>query len=314
MSIFKNLFRSRDKPQNHYYGSPFLFGGTAAGKAVNERTALSVTTVYACVRVLAEALAGLPIHVYQYKSDGSKERVFTHPLYILLHDSPNAEMTSFVWRETLMSHLLIYGNAYSQIIRDGRGYPIGLYPLLPSNMTVERDKCSGELVYTYNSEKGQVKLQRGNVLHIPGLGFDGIVGYSPIAIAKQAIGTALAVEEYGAAFFANGANPGGVLEFPNTVKDVQRVKDSWNAGYQGSGKSHKIAILEEGAKFSAISISPEQAQFLETRKFSTNEICRLFKVPPHMVGDLERATFSNIEHQSIRMKSKLDCRVIKSAF
>ena len=144
-----------------------------------------------------------------------------------------------------------------------------------------------------------VTLRRDEVLHIPGLGFDGLVGYSPIAMAKQAIGTALAVEEYGAAFFANGANPGGVLEFPNTVKDIARVKETWNAGYQGSSKAHRVAILEEGAKFSAMSIPPEQAQFLETRKFTTTEICRLFKVPPHLVGDLEKATFSNIEHQSI---------------
>jgi HK97 family phage portal protein len=294
-----NLFRSRDKPRNFYIGgTPFSFGGTAAGKTVNERTALSVTTVYACVRVLAEALAGLPLHVYRYKSDGSKERDIAHPLYRLLHDAPNAEMTSFVWRETLMAHLLIYGNAYSQIIRDGRGQVAGLYPLLPSNMDISRDS-DGEIVYTYRSEKGEVQLRRWNVLHIPALGFDGLMGYSPIAMAKQAIGTALAVEEYGAAFFANGANPGGVLEFPGVVKDIQRVKETWNAGYQGAAKAHKIAILEEGAKFSPMSIPPNEAQFLETRKFSTNEICRLFKVPPHLVGDLERATFSNIEHQSI---------------
>ncbi len=299
MGKLKGLFKARDKPKDYYSGgSPFFFGGTAAGKAVNEKTALSVTTVYACVRVLAEAVAGLPLHVYRYESDGSKERTPAHPLYRLLHDAPNAEMTSFVWRETLMAHLLIYGNAYSQIIRDGKGQVKALYPLLPSNMTVDRDN-EGEIIYTYRSEKGEVKLRRWNVLHIPALGFDGLVGYSPIAMAKQAIGTALAVEEYGAAFFANGANPGGVLEFPGPVKDINRVKETWNAGYQGASKAHKVAILEEGAKFSAMSIPPEQAQFLETRKFTTNEICRLFKVPPHLVGDLEKATFSNIEHQSI---------------
>ena len=299
MGILKGLFRSRDKPENMTIGgSPFFFGGTAAGKVVNEKTALSVTTVYACVRVLAEALAGLPLHVYKYNEDGSKERTPKHPLYRLLHDAPNSEMTSFVWRETLMAHLLIYGNAYSQIIRNGKGQVTALYPLLPSNMMVDRNE-SGEIVYTYRTDKGEVKLKRADVLHIPALGFDGLVGYSPIAMAKQAIGTALAVEEYGAAFFANGANPGGVLEFPGVVKDIGRVKETWNAGYQGASKAHKVAILEEGAKFSAMSIPPEQAQFLETRKFTTTEICRLFKVPPHLVGDLEKATFSNIEHKSI---------------
>jgi HK97 family phage portal protein len=206
-------------------------------------------------------------------------------------------MTSFSFRETLMVHLLLYGNAYAQIIRDGRGQPVALYPLLPPNMDVDRK--DGEITYTYHSDKGEVKMSRWNVLHIPGLGFDGLVGYSPIAMSKNAIGTALAVEEYGAKFFANGANPGGVLEFPGTVKDIKRVKDSWNAGYQGSDNAHKIALLEEGAKFAAIGIPPEQAQFLETRKFSVSEICRIFKVPPHLIGDLEKATFSNIEHQSI---------------
>ena len=199
MGWFKGLFRSRDRPQNIMGGSSFFFGGTAAGKMVNEKTALSVTTVYACVRVLAEALAGLPLHVYKYNEDNSKERAPAHPLYRLLHDAPNAEMTSFVWRETLMAHLLIYGNAYSQIVRNGKGQVMALYPLLPSKMEVARDS-SGEIVYIYQSEKDEVKLHRWDVFHIPALGFDGLVGYSPIAMAKQAIGTALAVEEYGAAF------------------------------------------------------------------------------------------------------------------
>jgi HK97 family phage portal protein len=207
-------------------------------------------------------------------------------------------MTSFVLRETLMSHLLVYGNAYSQIVRDGRGQPVALYPLLPSHMTVDRDD-SGDIVYAYRSDKGVVKLRRFDVLHIPALGFDGLIGYSPIAMAKQAIGAAIAVEEYGAAFFKNGANPGGVLEHPGVIKDIQRVKDSWNAGFQGSVNAHKVGILEDGMKFHPIGIPPNEAQFLETRKYSTNEICRLFKVPPHLVGDLEKATFSNIEHQSI---------------
>jgi HK97 family phage portal protein len=296
----KGLFRSREKPGN-YIGDRFggfLFGNTAAGKVVNERTALQTTAVYACVRVLSEALSGLPLHVFRYNADGGKERVPTHPLYRLLHDAPNAEMTSFVFRETLMTHLLVYGNAYAQIVRNGKGQVTALYPLLPSNMDVDRNN-NGVLEYTYHSDKGPIKLTRDHVLHIPALGFDGLVGYSPIAMAKQAIGAAIAVEEYGAAFFKNGANPGGVLEHPGIVKDIQRLKDSWNAGYQGSANAHKIGILEDGMKFHAIGIPPNEAQFLETRKYSVNEICRLFKVPPHLVGDLEKATFSNIEHQSI---------------
>jgi len=298
LNLLKLLFKSRAQPQNFSNGSPFLFGKTSSGQIVNERTALRTTAVFACVRVLAESLAGLPLNLYYRKENGAKVRNVTHPLYKLLHDCPNSEMTSFVFRETLMTHLLIYGNAYAQIIRNGRGEISALYPLLPDKMRVSRDE-SGTLIYTYFSDKGEVTLTRRNILHIPALGFDGVVGYSPIAMARNAIGAAIAVEEYGAAFFKNGANPGGILEHPGTIKDVQRVKDSWNAGFQGSANAHKISVLEDGMTYKQVGIPPNEAQFLETRKYSVSEICRLFKVPPHLVGDLERATFSNIEHQSI---------------
>jgi HK97 family phage portal protein len=258
---------------------------------------MQTTAVYACVRILAETIASLPLHTYKYTKDG-KEKATEHQLYYLLHDEPNPEMTSFVFRETLMSHLLLWGNAYAQIIRDGRGQVVALYPLLPDIMRVDRN-TSGELYYEYHSDKGVFILNKDDVLHIPGLGFDGLIGYSPIAMAKNAIGMAASAEEYGAKLFANGANPGGVLEHPGVVKDPKKIRDSWNAVYQGSENAHRVAVLEEGMKFQPISIPPEQAQFLETRKFQTEEICRIFRVPLHLVGNLERATFSNIEYQSI---------------
>ena len=321
MGIFNGLFKSRDKPQNSIgSGWSFLFGSTSSGKTVNERTAMQTTAVYACVRILAEAIAGLPLHVYRYRMDGGKERIPQHPLYYLLHNEPNPEMTSFVFRETLMSHLLLWGNAYAQIVRNGRGQAVALYPLLPSKMEVNR-AANGELIYTYyrdydenglNPKGGYITLRKDDVLHIPGLGFDGLIGYSPIAMAKNAIGMSLATEEYGAAFFANGANPGGVLEHPGVIKDIQRVKDSWNSAYQGSTNAHRVAVLEEGMKFQAIGIPPEQAQFLETRKFQINEIARIFRVPPHMVGDLEKSSFSNIEQQSLEfVKYTLDPWVVR---
>ena len=313
MSIFSGLFRSRDKPKNRVGGGwSFLFGGTTSGKAVNERTAMQTSAVYACVRILAESVAGLPLHVYERTANGSKSTKPSHPLYRLLHDEPNREMTSFVFRETLMSHLLLWGNAYAQIIRDGRGFPIALYPLLPDRMAVDRNE-SGELVYTYQSDKGQVKLRRENILHIPGLGFDGLIGYSPIAMAKNAVGLALATEDYGATFFANGANPGGVLEHPGVIKPEQadRLRESWQSQF-GGANAHKVAVLEEGLKFHQMSIPPEQAQFLETRKFQINEIARIFRVPPHMVGDLEKSSFSNIEQQSLEfVKYTLDPWVVR---
>lgn len=321
MNILSGLFHSRDKPQNRVGGGwSFLFGGTTSGKTVNERTAMQTTAVYACVRILSEAVAGLPLHIYRYRSDGGKERIPLHPLYHLLHDEPNPEMTSFVFRETLMSHLLLWGNAYAQVVRNGRGQAFALYPLLPSKMDVSR-AANGELLYTYyrdadetglNPKGGYITLRRDEVLHIPGLGFDGLIGYSPIAMAKNAIGMSLATEEYGASFFANGANPGGVLEHPGVIKDIGRVKESWNSAYQGSGNAHKIAVLEEGMKFQAIGIPPEQAQFLETRKFQINEIARIYRIPPHMVGDLEKSSFSNIEQQSLEfVKYTLDPWVVR---
>ena len=257
---------------------------------------MQTTAVYACVRILSETLASLPLHVYRH-TDRGKEKATDHRLYSLLHDEPNPEMTSFVFRETLMGHLLLWGNAYAQIVRDGRGDVLAMYPLLPDKMTVDRSSL-GELYYEYQTDTGPVILRNYEVFHIPGLGFDGLVGYSPIAMAKNAIGMAIATEEYGAKFFANGANPGGVLEHPGVLKDPKRVRDSWNAVYQGSGNAHRIAVLEEGMKFHSIGIPPEQAQFIATRKFQLNEIARIFRIPPHMIGDLDKSSFSNIEQQS----------------
>ena len=315
------LKRQRGEPKNKYEGNDFslLFGRTTSGKTVNERTALQTTAVYACVRILSETIASLPLHVYRY-TEGGKTKDTEHALYTILHDEPNPDMTSFVFRETLMSHLLIWGNAYSQILRDRSGQVIGLYPLLPDQMSVHRSE-KGKLYYVYNryeednpnfQEKGSIVLSQEEVLHIPGLGFDGLIGYSPIALAKNAVGMTLACEEYGASFFGNGANPGGVLEHPGILKDPAKVRDSWNAVYQGTRNAHKVAVLEEGMSYKQIGIPPEEAQFLETRKFQINEIARLFRIPPHMVGDLEKSSFSNIEQQSLEfVKYTLDPWVVR---
>ena len=308
MNIFSRLFRSRDKPQNRTSGSGYRFfmGGSTSGKTVTERSAMQMTAVHSCVRVLSEAIAGLPLHLYMFEEDGSREKATDHPLYFLLHNEPNPEMTSFVFRETLMTHLLLWGNAYAQIIRNGRGEVIALYPLMANRMTVDRDE-NGQLYYQYLKSDSDAPTMKGSIvtlspydiLHIPGLGFDGLVGYSPIAMAKNAIGMSIACEEYGAKFFANGAAPGGVLEHPGVIKDPERVRESWNSTFGGSGNANKIAVLEEGMKYTPISISPEQAQFLETRKFQIDEIARIFRIPPHMVGDLDKSSFSNIEQQSL---------------
>ena len=316
MGILTGIFKSRDKPTNRTAGSAYSFflGNSTSGKRVNERSAMQMTAVYSCVRILSEAVASLPLHFYEYREDGSKVKATDHPLYFLLHDEPNPEMSSYTFREVLMTHLLLWGNAYSQIIRNGKGEVVALYPLMPDRMTVDRDE-KGKIYYKYQmtsddaqTMKGQtVVLKSTDVLHIPGLGFDGLVGYSPIAMAKNAIGMAIACEEFGAKFFANGAAPSGVLEHPGTLKDPSRVRESWTQTFGGSSNANKVAVLEEGMKYTPISISPEQAQFLETRKFQINEIARIFRVPPHMVGDLEKSSFSNIEQQSLEfVKYTLD--------
>ncbi len=306
--FMRGLFKSRDKPADSLPGASWRFGtgASAAGKAVTERSAMQMTAVYACVRVLAEGVASLPLSLYR-EADGSTEKATGERLHRLLHDEPNPEMTSFVFREALMTHLLLWGNAYAQVIRNGRGEVCALYPLMPNRMRVDRDE-SGALFYEYTVNPGDAKtgmkmstarLSPDDVFHIPGLGFDGLVGYSPIAMARNAIGLAIAAEEYGSKFYANGAAPSGVLEHPNTLKDPKKIRESWEEAFGGSANAHRIAVLEEGMRYTPISINPSEAQFLETRKFQVSEIARIFRVPPHMVGDLEKSTFSNIEQQSL---------------
>lgn len=271
-------------------------------KMVSEEQALRLTAVYSCVRILSEALAGLPLHLYRHMERGGKAKALEHPLYRVLHDEPNPEMTSFVFRETMMVNLLLWGNAYAQIIRNGKGDVLSLYPLRASQMRVSRDE-QGRIVYVYTptdqSRFDQVVLSPREVLHIPGLGFDGLIGYSPVQMVQNAVNVGRACDEYGASFFENGAQPGGVLEHPGTIKDPERLRQAWQNAFGGSKNANKIAVLEEGMKYSPISLSPEASQFLETRKFQLNEIARIYRVPPHMIGDLEKSSFSNIEQQSL---------------
>lgn len=288
-------------------GQVFSFGTANSGEKVDEQSAMQISTVYACVRLLAETVAALPLHLYRYTDGGKgKESAFDHPLYRILYRQPNDEMSSFIWRETMMTHLLLWGNAYSQIIRDGRNNVLGLYPLLPENVEVDRDE-QGQLYYIYHAYTDEVPgeqnqdiyFRKDEILHIPGLGFNGLVGFSPIAMMKNSLGTTLAVEKYGASFFKNGAQPSGVLEHPGVLKDPQKIRDNWTAVYGGANNAHRVAVLEEGMAYKAISLPPEDSQFLSTRQFGVEEICRIFRVPPHTVQSLEHATFSNIEHQSI---------------
>lgn len=277
----------------------FSFGTAASGKSVTENTAIQLSAVYACVRVLAETIASLPLNVYMDDGKGGSVIAGDHPLQHLLHDSPNDEMTSFAWREQMMTQILLRGNSYSQIVRSGKKEILSIYPLMSADMDVDRDS-SGQLIYTYTLSNGsRIALDRQEILHIPGLGFDGIMGYSPVALMRTTMGLTMAAEEYGSKVFANSATPSGVITHPLHLKDVEKLKKTWNAAYGGSANAGKVAVLEEGMKFERIAMPNSEAQFIETRKFQVNEICRIYRVPPHMIGDLEHATFSNIEHEAI---------------
>lgn len=301
---FKKLFRARDEPIERHprnavsQAMAFFFGSSSAGKNVTPRTSVQVSAVYACVRVLAETVASLPLHLDRYMEGSGTEHARNNPLYYLLHDEPNSEMTSYVWRETGMTHLALWGNWYNQKVFNGRGEVIGLYPLLPENVQVNRDE-TGQIVYDYTNSDGTFRLYRDEVLHVPGMGFDGLVGYSPVAMMRNSLGLSIAAEEYGARFYANGARPSGVLTHPGTLKEPAKVRDQWQKVYGGSSNTGKVAVLEEGLEYKPISMPNNEAQFLETRKFQVEEICRIYRVPPHMIADLEHATYSNIEHQSI---------------
>jgi len=279
-----------------------LIGGSQSisGVKVTEENAMTFSAVYAAVRIIAETIASLPLNVYREMPDGGKEKAKSNYLYPLLHNKPNSLMTSFTWREMLLAHLLHWGNHYSQIELDNSGRVIGLWPLLPNQVEVKLK--NKKLYYVYSNESGKQTVYASNeILHIPGLGFNGYVGFSVIRMAREAIALGLAAEQFGSRFFGQGAQPGGIIEYPGqmTEEAYQRYKSDVNKKYGGLGNSHKIMVLEEGLKYHQTGIPPNDAQFLETRKFQIQEIARIFRVPPHMLADLERATFSNIEQQSI---------------
>jgi len=291
-----------NKLEDFIRGADIVDAGLSnSGVPVDEDTALKISAVYACVKVISETVASLPLKLLKEEENGDKVKAKHHPLYFLLADSPNNEMSAFTFRELMMTNLLLWGNAYALIRRNRRGEIVELYPLLAKNMEVTRDPTSRALRYRYTKEDDTqtVEYRPRQILHIPAFSFDGVVGVSPITYAREAMGLSLATEEFGARWFGNGARPSGILEHPGTLKDPERLRDSWNKVYQGTANSHKIAVLEEGLQYKSVGMSPDDSQFLETRQFQLTEICRIFRVPPHMIGDLSRSTFSNIEHQSI---------------
>jgi len=307
MSIFQRIFRrNKEKRSGTYNPAQWLIdwvsGGsaTSSGVHVNERTALQYTPFWASVRVISGTLAALPFIVYR-RLDAGKERINDHPVYTLLHDRPNEYIDSITFIETLQTHVLTYGNGYAEIQRDGAGRPVALWPLLPDR-TFRKISQGGIPYYeVHMSEGGTVNLPDYNVLHIKGLGFDGYTGYNVVSYHKEAIGYGIAVKEYGHRFFGNNASIGGILEHPNTLSDAaaKRLEESWNKTEAGLSKAHRTKVLEEGMKWTKVGVEPEQAQALEVQKYTVDDCSRIFNIPPHKIGSLERATFSNIEEQNI---------------
>jgi len=274
---------------------------TSSGKRVNESSALKYSPFWASVRVISGTIASLPFIVYRRDGKGGKTRANGHSVYELLHNRPNEYMDALTFIETRQAHVLTYGNGFAEIQRTNGGKPIALWPLLPDR-TFRKMGDDGVPYYEIRQAKGPtVYLPDYNVLHIKGLGFDGYTGYNVVQYHKEAIGYGVAVKEYGGRFFSNDASPGGVLEHPHTLGDtaLKHLKESWNAEHKGLTQAHRLKILEEGMKWKQTGVDPEQAQALEVQKFTVDDCSRIFNIPPHKIGSMERATFSNIEEQNI---------------
>lgn len=275
---------------------------THSGITVTEHTATNFAAVWAAVRVISEDVATVPLFLYRRLDGGGKERAVDRRLYRLLHDEPNPEMSAVTFRETLTAHTLTWGNGYAEIERNGLNEPIALWPIPPDRVRPDRTRVEPQLIYRVMREDGrEVILTTNQMLHIPGLSFDGVKGYSVIAKARESLGAAIAAERFGASFFGKGGRPGVVLEHPKALSDPAKdyIRKSWRDMFGGPEKSHEIAVLEEGMKLHDFGIPPEDMQFLQVRKFSVTEVARWFRVKPSKIADLERATFSNIEHEYI---------------
>lgn len=302
--ILDALFRVRPvktpPPKPSHQGFDVLMPNDS-GVRVDQHSALQMSAVYACIRLLSETLAQLPLNIRRRTPDGS-ELATSHPLYDILHNTPNRWMTSFGWRNSVMGHCVGWGNGYSYIFRNQLGEPRALLPLLPDRTYPEIiDNC-----LTYQTQINEVPLAASpdDVLHIPALGFDGLIGISPIALHRESIGLAQSAQKFGAKLFGSGSLVAGVLKHPGRLRrksenpedpsPVDRLRRQWNDLYSGLDNAHSVAVLEEGMEFQRIGINPEDAQFLQTRKFQVAEIGRIYNVPSHMINDLEKATFNNI--------------------
>jgi len=293
---FVNLMRPKPAEQRVYIGQ------RQAGVLVNEDTALTFAAVWACVSVISRTIAALPWHVYERSQAG--RRSIDGGVSWMLNNQPNSEMTAFAFREAMMLHVLTWGNAYAEIVRDLSGRASALWPIPPDIVTLHRNDTGG-LFYRIRGEGGTVELQPNQILHLHGMGFDGLCGYSPIRMAARSLGVGIAQDVFGAAFYGNGTIMGTMIEVPANMSPVQikAHEDYMNEANKGPDKAFKVKVAASGTKVHNLAMPMTDAQFLESRKFSVTEVCRWYGVPPHKVADLERSTNNNIEHQGIEFVS-----------
>lgn len=311
MSILEYIFSGSTTLKDPAEWFVNALGGrkTASGMRVNSRTAMNLAPYYAGLRAISEDVAKLPFKVFEQLQPRGKKSIPGHRVHHLLQVEPNPDMGSMAFRETMTHWALGWGGGIAEIQRDGSGMAEALWPIHPSRVKLDRDS-NRQLIYVVRTDDVSkdakqrehfVAIPSRDVLHIHGLSSDGIDGYSILAMASETLGLGLAAQTFGAAFFGNGAAIGGVLEHPKTLSDAahKRLRESWGADYEGPENVAKTLIAEEGMKYSKRSIPPEEAQFLETRQFTVEDIARWFRIPPHKLQHLLRSTFSNIEQQSI---------------
>jgi len=307
-SYITGLFkRSLDKSRAAWLG--LLGPTTSSGQTVNEITALNLLPVFASVRAISETLLQTPMFVMETVTDSSGRestvKARTHPVFALLHDMANPILSAGNFRQTIMGHVLTYGNGFAEIERNNAGDPIALWILDPTHIEdiklVRKDGVTALQYLHVDKNQNKTILQGSDVFHIAGLGFDGIRGYSPITKARQAIGTGMAAEEYAGTFFGNGAQPAAVIKHPGHLEPEGRanLKRTWSEAHQGTSNAHKVALLEEGLEIQQYGFSAEDSQLLATRQFTPQQIASLYRLPPPKIGDLSRATFSNIEQLAI---------------
>lgn len=306
MGIITDLIEKRGSQMKTDYDSgqwpsltKYMTKESMSGVALSEQLAMNYIIVYACVRLLSETIASLPLLTYKRIKGGGKERAPDYPAYTLLHDKPNPVMTSFNYRQKQMVDLLLWGNSYSQIVKNNAQNVTELWPLEPDKMLIRGTVQDHVYIYKPDTDAETI-FQSNEILHIPGLSFDGFIGYPPLTIMREAVGLGIALENFGATFFRNGTNIGGIAQHPKALGEkARKFLEESLMKKTGVGNSNSLLILEEGMTYQKIGIPPEDAQFLETRRFQVTEIARFFNVPPHMVGDLERSTNNNIEEQAI---------------